>query len=128
MNKKQKQDKGEKTYQIRPQFKDKFRPAEAKERIEKIVHEQLKGKQKNAAELNTLTKEIADQCKKELKDLGKDKRYKFLVQCILGANIGQGVRVGSRQFWDEDTDDVTWVSYVNEHHFCLVAAFAVYLY
>ena len=30
--------KGEKTYQIRPQFKDKFRPGEAKEKIEKIVH------------------------------------------------------------------------------------------
>ena len=63
-----------------------------------------------------------------LKELGKDKRYKFLVQCIVGANCGQGVRVGTRQFWDEDTDDVTWVSYVNENHFCLCAAFAVYLY
>ena len=48
MNKKAKPEKGEKTYQIRPQFKDKFRPAEAKERIEKIVHEHLKGKQKTA--------------------------------------------------------------------------------
>ena len=38
--------KTEKTYQIRPQFKDKFRPGEAKERIEKIVHEHLKGKSK----------------------------------------------------------------------------------
>ena len=60
MNKKGKQEKGEKTYQIRPQFKDKFRPAEAKERIEKIVHENLKGKQKTAQELQLLTKEIAD--------------------------------------------------------------------
>ena len=88
--------KTEKTYQIRPQFKDKFRPGEAKEKIEKILHEHLKGKQKTPQELNQLTKEIADQVKKELKDLGKDKRYKFLVQCILGQNIGQGVRVGSR--------------------------------
>ena len=43
MNKKGKdQQKGEKTYQIRPQFKDKFRPGEAKEKIEKIVHKRLK--------------------------------------------------------------------------------------
>ena len=121
-------EKKEKTYQIRPQFKDKFRPGEAKEKIEKIVHEHLKGKTKTPQELNQLSKEIADQVKKELKDLGKDKRYKFLVHCILGQNIGQGVRVGSRQFWDEDTDDVTWVSYVNDNHFCLVSAFAVYMY
>ena len=68
MNKKQKdQQKGEKTYQIRPQFKDKFRPGEAKERMEKIVHEHLKGKNDKGvektptpAELNQLTKEIAD--------------------------------------------------------------------
>ena len=46
MNKKSKnQQKEEKTYQIRPQFKDKFRPGEAKERIEKIVHAKLKGAQ-----------------------------------------------------------------------------------
>ena len=33
--------KGEKTYQIRPQFKDKFRPGEAKEKLEKIVNNKL---------------------------------------------------------------------------------------
>ena len=43
------------------------------------MHEHLKGKSKTFQELNSLTKEIADQVKKELKDLGKDKRYKFLV-------------------------------------------------
>ena len=47
MNKRGKQEKGEKTYQIRPNFKDKFRPTEAKEKIEQIVHDHLKGKQKN---------------------------------------------------------------------------------
>ena len=75
-----------------------------------------------------MTKDIADETKLELKNLGKDKRYKFLVQCTIGKNDGKGVRVGSRQFWDEDTDDVTWVSYVSKDHFCLVAAFAVYPY
>ena len=98
MSKKPKADKveKEKTYQIRPQFKDKFRPTEAKEKIEQIVHETLKGKTKQPGEYPVLTKDIADQCRKALKDLGKDKRYKFLVQCVLGQNKGQGVRVGSR--------------------------------
>ena len=98
MSRKPKTDKveKEKTYQIRPQFKDKFRPSEAKEKIEAIVHEHLKDKSRQATEYPTITKEIADQCRKALKDLGKDKRYKFLVQCILGQNKGQGVRVGSR--------------------------------
>ena len=126
--KKQDQNKGEKTYQIRPQFKDKFRPQEAKERIEKLVKDKLQGQTFNVQELPVWSKELADETKAELKLLQKDKRYKFLVQVIIGQNTGQGVRVGSRQFWDEDTDDCCWVSYVNNDIFCMVAAFAVYLY
>ena len=93
-----------------------------------IVKSKLQDKQFDATQYGQWCKDIADETKAELKGLDKDKRYKFLVQCIIGANIGQGVRVGSRQFWDEDTDDVTWVSYVNDGLFCMVAAFAVYLY
>ena len=79
-------------------------------------------------EYPTWTKEIADQVKATLKGMGKDKRYKFLVQVIIGENRGQGVRVGSRCFWDEDTDDCAWYSFMDENLFCMVAAFAVYLY
>tara|TARA_B110000285_G_C14536376_1_gene343016 strand:- start:215 stop:478 length:264 start_codon:yes stop_codon:yes gene_type:complete len=78
---------GEKTYQIRPQFKDKFRPGEAKEKLEKIVHNKLKTNSVfTAQELNQLTKDIAAECLHELKALQKDKRYKFLIQCTLGHN------------------------------------------
>ena len=117
-----------KTYQIRPSFKDKFRPAEAKEKIEKILATMLKNVQYTQSDLPQLTREIADKTKSDLKALGKDKRYKYLVQVIIGQNSGQGVRVGSRCFWDEDTDDCTYVTYMNESIFCLVVAFAVYLY
>ena len=75
-----------------------------------------------------MSKEIADEAKQELKSLGKDKRYKYIVQVIIGQNNGQGVRVGSRQFWDEDTDDCATVTYMNDSVFCLVAAFALYFY
>ena len=62
--------KGEKTYQIRPQFKDKFRPGEAKEKIEKIVHNKLKTNSVfTPQELNNFTKEIANECMHELKAL-----------------------------------------------------------
>ena len=77
-----------KTYQIRPSFKDKFRPAEAKEKIEKILREKLKNAQYNSTELPQWTRDIAEQTKQELKNLGKDKRYKYLVQVIIGHNTG----------------------------------------
>jgi hypothetical protein len=57
---------------------------EAKERIEKIVKEKLKGLNFSATEYQGWCKEIADETKAELKSLGKDKRYKFLVQCVIG--------------------------------------------
>ena len=41
MNKKKKQDEKDKTYNIRPAFKDKFRPNEAKEILEKIVRDKV---------------------------------------------------------------------------------------
>lgn len=34
------------------------------------------------------TKEIAEEVKTTLKNMGKDKRYKFLVQVIIGENKG----------------------------------------
>ena len=116
------------TFQVRPAFKDKFRPSEAKAKIEEIVQNKLKDQTYQLEHLANWTKSIADDVKQELRNLGKDKRYKFLVQVIIGENKGQGVRVGSRCFWDADTDDCTWVTFINESLFCLVAAFAVYLY
>lgn len=96
--------------------------------MEQIVKKKLQGVTFNAQELNNWAKEIADETKVELRALNRDKRYKYLVQCTIGFNQGQGVRIGSRQFWDEDTDDMAFVSYVNESVFCLVVAFAVYFY
>ena len=52
-----------KTYQIRPSFKDKFRPAEAKEKIEKILAAKLKNAQYQSNELPQWTRDIADQTK-----------------------------------------------------------------
>ena len=46
----------------------------------------------------------------------------------MGENNGQGMKVQSRSVWDEDTDDVAYVSFKNEAIFVIVIAFAVYLY
>ena len=46
----------------------------------------------------------------------------------VGENNGQGMKVQSRSVWDEDTDDVAYVSFKNDAIFIIVIAFAVYLY
>ena len=40
-------------------------------------------------------------------------RYKYLVQVIMGEQKGEGVRVGTRFFWDSDTDKFASETFVN---------------
>jgi len=68
------------------------------------------------------------QAKEALVNSRKDSRYKFVVQTTVGENNGQGMKVQSRCVWDEDTDDVAYVSFKNDSIFVVVIAFAVYLY
>ena len=83
--------KAESTYQIRPLFKDKFRPNDAKKVMDKVVKEILDEKTEyNEKEVLQWSREIADGCKHALKSsekVGKD-RYKFLVQAMIGPNLG----------------------------------------
>ncbi len=55
-------------------------------------------------------------------------RYKFIVQCIIGENKGQGVKYGCRCLWDSDTDGMAEYVYLNESLFCAVAAFGIFYY
>ena len=132
------------SYQIRPPFKDKFRPAQAKDAIEKIIPELVKQAQQNAGSgkkrteegeeeeaedwKSELAKTLSAQSKQTLINLKKDERYKYIVQTTVGENNGQGMKVQSRCCWDEDTDDAAYVSFQNEAIFVVIVAFAVYMY
>ena len=82
----------------------------------------------NENEIHQLVKDLAEESKKCVRALGKDSRYKYLIQVIVGQNKGQGVRMGSRQFWDKDTDNLATVTVIKKEIFITVCAFAVYLY
>lgn len=115
-------------YQIKPKQREKFRPGKAKEIISEILNQKLKNQvYTDAATVSTISRDIADTIKYKLKELSLP-RYKFMVSVIIGQQKGQGVRVGSRCFWDFDTDYVTSDSYVNDSLFCLVTVYGVYLY
>ena len=82
----------------------------------------------NENEIHQLVKDLAEESKKCVRNLNKDSRYKYLIQVIVGQNKGQGVRMGSRQFWDKDTDNLATVTVIKKEIFITVCAFAVYLY
>ncbi|CAK8687079.1 dynein light chain Tctex-type protein 2B-like [Clavelina lepadiformis] len=117
----------ENTYMIRPNFQHKFKKATVKECIHHVVTEYLNGKQYNEEEVGTWTTEISNSIKLELKELGFD-RYKFVVQCTIGEQRGEGVKMACRCFWDSDTDNYAQDVFMNNSLFCVTAAFGVFFY
>ncbi|CAM9729537.1 unnamed protein product, partial [Ascophyllum nodosum] len=75
----------------------------------------------------TQTKRICDEIKDALKEMNLA-RYKYVVQVVIGEQRGEGVRMGSRCFWDSETDNVASETYINDSLFCVATAYAVYLY
>jgi hypothetical protein len=59
-----------------------------------------------------LIKQLSDDIKSGLKGMGLE-RYKFVVQVSLGEQRGEGVRVGSRCFWQPDTDCCATEKYIS---------------
>lgn len=120
---------GLEAYSSRPSYKDKFCPIKAKDVIKEIVDrlltdEKYQGRNTN---VNQHPLVIAEDVRNALKE-GHTNRYKIMVQVVIGEKLGQGVRMGSKCFWDQETDNVAWYSFSNDHIFCVVVAFASYLY
>mmetsp|Transcript_67033 Transcript_67033/g.155584 ORF Transcript_67033/g.155584 Transcript_67033/m.155584 type:complete len:128 (-) Transcript_67033:133-516(-) len=117
----------ENSYIIHPEYKNKFRPGPAKEIIREVLQSKLAKATYNMDSTQALTKQVADDIKDRIKDLGWP-RYKIVVQVAIGEQRGQGVRMGSRCFWDSDTDSFASDTFSNESLFCVATAYGIYLY
>lgn len=117
----------ENTYVIHPEYKNKFRPGPTKEIIRDVLQSKLDKATYSMETTQLLTKQVADDIKDRLKELTLP-RYKIVVQVSIGEQKGQGVRMGTRCFWDGDTDSYASETYSNESLFCVATAYGVYLY
>jgi hypothetical protein len=115
-------------YTIRPNFKNKFRPAVVKELLHEVLVRKLANLSYDAETTPKLTKEIADEAKTLLKAQQNLERYKFVVQVVMGEQRGEGVKMACRCFWDSDTDGLASVTYTNDSLFCVATAYGVYYY
>ncbi|CAM9098147.1 unnamed protein product [Phaeothamnion confervicola] len=115
------------TYQLRPTYRQKASVNAMQEIIRGVLEDELAGRPYQGDMAPQQTRQISDSIKDKLKEL-KLPRYKFVVQAILGEQRGEGIRVGNRCFWDADTDSHASETYVSDHLFCVVTAYAVYLY
>lgn len=115
------------SYTVRPSFKDKFRPNKVKAIIKDIVDRALFDVKYEPEKVAENCRALSEQVRNDLRST-QHPRYKVMVQVVLGDKKGQGVRMGTRCFWDNDTDNMTSYVYTNESLFCVVAVFACYLY
>jgi hypothetical protein len=77
----------------------------------------------------TWNKNICDEIRSKLKeDKMSLKRYKIFVHCLIGQKKGQGIRVGSKCLWDNNSDSAVWASYENEHLWAFCSTYGVYFY
>ena len=88
---------------LRPQYKDSFHPAQAKEILKQVLEGELKDKTYNPELTSQWCRAIADEIKKRLKELNLP-RYKYVVNVAIAEQRGEGIRIGCRCFWDSDTD------------------------
>ncbi|XP_076162413.1 dynein light chain Tctex-type protein 2B isoform X2 [Ptiloglossa arizonensis] len=114
-------------YQMRPQLHEKFKPLSAKEVIHNVLFDQLSAKIYDAQEAIQWTKDIADIIREKVKDL-KFKRYKYIVNVVLGEQHGAGVKMGTRCIWDAEADTYAYDSFLNDTIFCVATVYAVYFY
>jgi|TARA_B100000405_G_C16413365_1_gene311296 hypothetical protein len=99
-----------------------------KEMMDEIIKERLTGVEYEADTCSMLARDISDEIKFKLKELGFEERYKFVVQVVIGEEKGEGVRMGCRCFWDPKTDNHVATQFHNATIFCAAAAFGIWLY
>ncbi|XP_043262071.1 dynein light chain Tctex-type protein 2B-like [Colletes gigas] len=114
-------------YQIRPQLHEKFKPLSAKEVIHNVLFDQLSAKTYDSQEAVQWTKDIADIIREKVKEL-KFKRYKYIVNVVLGEQHGAGIKMGTRCIWDAEADTYAYDSFINDTIFCVATVYAVYFY
>ncbi|KAJ8943805.1 hypothetical protein NQ318_020877 [Aromia moschata] len=115
------------SYQIKPSLQEKFKEIPVKEIIRNTVSSVLSGKSYEPENIKKWTINIANEINEKVKEL-QMKRYKHIVQVIIGEMRGAGVKSGVRCLWDSDVDGYTSEIFMNESIFCITTVFAVYLY
>eukprot|EP01063_Lacrimia_lanifica_P024871 TRINITY_DN3268_c0_g1_i1.p2 TRINITY_DN3268_c0_g1~~TRINITY_DN3268_c0_g1_i1.p2 ORF type:complete len:123 (+),score=53.42 TRINITY_DN3268_c0_g1_i1:87-455(+) len=115
------------SFSLRPNYKKKFRANEVRDVIRKVLVEKLEGAEYNSDGASSLTKEVADLIRDRLKQ--KDySRYKLIVNVFICQQTGDGVKMGCRCFWDQDTDSYAQDIYMNKALFAIATVFGIYHY
>lgn len=137
------------SYKMRPSLGETFKGSKIKEIIREIMFEKLQGwfekvkenifnslylieiitgKTYNSEEVKNWTRDIADSINAAIKDRLVMPRYKYVVQVMLGQQLGAGCHYYCKCCWDAESDSQTSDVFTNTSLFCVTTVFGVYLY
>ena len=109
------------TFVVRPAFREKFPTHKVREIIRAALDANLRGEDGEPlvydSSVGGLTQKwgrtIADEVRTNVTGIeAMSKRYKVMVQCIIGENKAEGVRMGTRCLWDHETDAYASESFI----------------
>jgi len=99
-------------------YKEKVPVSVMREVCQVCMTEHLTGWKYDGEKSADVVKNLSDTIRNRLKALNYE-RYKFIVQVILGERREQGVRSGTRCFWDSNTDNQASESFTNDNIFAV---------
>merc|ERR1712146_424231 len=112
-------------HQLGPYPGEKFMQHEVRAVLEQVMNSKLKDMQYDDAKARTMSTEIADEAKTKIKALGY-KRYKIIIQTVIGQVKDQGAYVTSRCLWDVQKDNYASYWFKNDSLFCVCMVFGLY--
>ncbi|KAH8367460.1 tctex1 domain-containing protein 2 [Drosophila serrata] len=115
-------------YSMRPAFGEMFPLPTIKHIMNTVMAERLKDKTYDKDVARTWTSEIADAVNQQIATSAKVKRYKHVVQVMLGQELGAGATYNSRCCWDCDCDTSVSEVFSNTSLFCVCTVFGTYQY
>lgn len=117
------------SHPLAPKVGAAFRPGKAGKVLREVLAAKLTGVHYSADDTSVWTREIADEIKVKLREMEpKLDRYKFVVQVVIGEQRGEGVKMGTRCFWDQATDGYATETFSNESIFAVAIAHGIYVY
>lgn len=114
-------------FQIKPSLEEKFKELPIKEIIRTVLADTLLGKNYESENVKKWTISIANEVNEKVKEI-QMKKYKHIVQVIIGEMRGAGVKSGVKCIWDPDSDGYATEIFVNDTIFCVTTVFAIYMY
>ena len=113
------------TYRLKPKNNKIFSSIKVKPTLEQVLESNLKNYKYDASTSGGLCKQLADECKQKLKQLGYN-RYKFVSQCVIFSDTNQTVRFASRSLWDDKLDNFVTAIYKGDGYQGILMVGAVY--